>query len=131
MQVLIVNRSSVILLLDNRSSKFKAESLHSSASPKKLYPTNIKNIVSEKKNILAAVSPQSQAIEPQKVEASQGCKCIKLEDSGCSVYMSTPLILKWSINNLFFTSSIYRIVWNFKDVEIINVTSRIGSMISI
>ena len=102
-------------------------SLENSASPNRTYPKNIKNIMSEKKSTLAAVSPQSQAIESVKAEDFQACRCIKLEDSGCSIYMSTPMILKWSINHLFFTSSIYRIVWNFKDVEIINVVSKIGN----
>ncbi len=55
------------------------------------------------------------------------CKCLKLEDSGSSIYMNTPIIIRWSINHLFSTSSIYRVDWNFKDVEIINVTSRIAS----
>jgi len=54
------------------------------------------------------------------------CQCLALEDSGSSIYMNTPLIIRWSINHLFSTSSIYRVDWNFKDVEIINVTSRIG-----
>jgi len=97
-----------------------------SASPKKFYPTNIKNIVSEKKKEIIPNKTQKQ-FELIRSE-STACRCIKLEDSGCSIYMSTPMVIKWSINHLFFTSSIYRLVWNFKDVEIISVVSRIGNI---
>lgn len=101
-------------------------SVDSYASPKKAYPTNIKNIVTEKRKSVALSKPPKQS-ELQKVE-NLSCKCFTLVDSGCSVYMSTPLVIKWSINHLFFTSSIYRIVWNFKDMELINAVCRVGKL---
>jgi hypothetical protein len=54
----------------------------------------------------------------------ENSKTIKIKDSGCSVFMSTPLIIKWNINKLFATSSIFRVIWNFKDIEIMKVICR-------
>jgi hypothetical protein len=98
-------------------------------SPQKLYPSNIQNIISEKTKTYPVQNAPKELVEFSK-EENQGSKTFKLEDSGCSVHMSTPLIIKWSINRLFFTSSIYRFVWNFKDIEIINVVCSIGLVLS-
>ena len=112
--------------IESKSSRTPSAHPESSLSPKKFGGYEHYQEMSPQRNEDAARNLQSHNNDVQIAEDEVSCKCLKLEDSGSSIYMNTPIIIKWSINHLFSTSSIYRVDWNFKDVEIINVTSRIG-----
>jgi len=113
---------------ESKSSRTPSAHPESSVSPKRFGGFEHHQEMSpQRKEDAANKDLQNHNDDVQISSEEVTCKCLKLEDSGNSIYMNTPIIIKWSINHLFSTSSIYRVDWNFKDVEIINVTSRIAS----
>jgi len=116
-------KSHLINLGSQNSAKFSDTSseLSSPQAKNSSRKTHIMN-QSDRKRTKSTFKNENKWLYSHNTDSND--KIIKLEDNGSSVFMSTPLIIKWNINKLFSTSSIFRVVWNFKDIEVIKVICR-------
>lgn len=53
-------------------------------------------------------------------------KLLKIPDTGLSVHIYTPLYIRWSLGDIFSQSMITKVIWNTREINIIDVTCRKG-----